>query len=240
MGRQKLFINGLFFFCFSEGLLIFLCCKCLWIWQNGLEMIPYWSILDLCVICIILNVCGTGFVHFKKLFHPIWRKLVLATSCFPLFTRDCELSDLLLFKTDWDQSEVFTVNFDVILAGSGSPAAGRPARSIIQKWSRKGVFETKASSWNILFSFEIDFRHSRIQVVFQKSVPKLKPCMSLKALNWIPTGIKSKLLQKWWHCSTIFPTQVCQKDNNYVPKFIQLQFLAEHLHRFLLKSFPFC
>lgn len=58
---------------------------------------------------------------------------LLATSCFRLLTRDCELLDLLLFKTDWDQSEVFTGNFDVILARSGSQAAGQPARSIVQK-----------------------------------------------------------------------------------------------------------
>lgn len=34
--------------------------------RNGLGMIPYWSILDFCVICIILNVRGTGFCSFEK------------------------------------------------------------------------------------------------------------------------------------------------------------------------------
>lgn len=111
---------------------------------NGLGMIPYWSILDPCVICIMLNVRGTVFfVHLKNSSLPDVTCLV----CYfllPFIDRDCELLYLLLFDTDLDQFEVFTSNFEVISARSGSWTLGQQARRIVQKWSRKGPCWTKA------------------------------------------------------------------------------------------------
>lgn len=54
--------------------------------KYGLEMTPYWSILDFYVICILFKCTWHWFCSFEKLFTRCYVSFFFATTCFRLLT----------------------------------------------------------------------------------------------------------------------------------------------------------